>query len=229
MGRRAYAPPEFRRKVLDPIDSGRKVADVAHNLGIIEHSIYTVRHGSNLGEEAGPRVAVSDNESVIAWRTQRATWQKEDGGMVNQANSRGRQVAQVYIGAAAPLLLMGVAPVATSRLLQSVRGSLLLANPDYIALTMLAVVGVAFGLAVASVPIIASRAWPDRSARSALPAILAGASVGMLFGWAIWRFWPTAIVNSLDVAATMWTTSLGAYLATGILAAARRVSRDRTL
>ena len=42
MGRRGY-PPEFRRKVLDLIEAGRSVAEVAHDLEISEQSIYTWR------------------------------------------------------------------------------------------------------------------------------------------------------------------------------------------
>jgi transposase-like protein len=40
MGRRGY-PPEFRRKVLDLIASGRRVTDVARDLEISDQSIYT--------------------------------------------------------------------------------------------------------------------------------------------------------------------------------------------
>jgi transposase len=42
VGRRGY-PPEFRRKVLDLVDAGRSVADVARDLGISEQSIYIWR------------------------------------------------------------------------------------------------------------------------------------------------------------------------------------------
>jgi transposase-like protein len=42
MGRRGY-PPELRRKVLDLIEAGRSVADVARDLGISNQSIYTWR------------------------------------------------------------------------------------------------------------------------------------------------------------------------------------------
>jgi transposase-like protein len=42
MGRRGY-PPEFRRKVVDLVEAGRSVADVARDLGISEQSIYTWR------------------------------------------------------------------------------------------------------------------------------------------------------------------------------------------
>jgi Transposase len=42
VGRRGY-PPEFRRKVLDLVGSGRSVADVARDLGISEQSSYVWR------------------------------------------------------------------------------------------------------------------------------------------------------------------------------------------
>jgi transposase-like protein len=42
MGRRGY-PAEFKRKVLDLIEAGRSVAEVAHDLGISGQSIYTWR------------------------------------------------------------------------------------------------------------------------------------------------------------------------------------------
>jgi transposase-like protein len=37
-------PPEFRRKVLDLIASGRKVAEVAHDLGVSGQTIYNWRN-----------------------------------------------------------------------------------------------------------------------------------------------------------------------------------------
>jgi transposase len=43
VGRRGY-PPEFRRKVLDLVEAGRSVADVARDLGISEQTVYTWRH-----------------------------------------------------------------------------------------------------------------------------------------------------------------------------------------
>jgi transposase-like protein len=39
MGRRGY-PPEFRRKVLDLVEAGRLVAEVARDLKISDQSIY---------------------------------------------------------------------------------------------------------------------------------------------------------------------------------------------
>jgi hypothetical protein len=40
MGRRGY-PPEFRRKVLDLVEAGRPIADVAKALGISDQSTDT--------------------------------------------------------------------------------------------------------------------------------------------------------------------------------------------
>jgi transposase-like protein len=47
MGRRGY-PPEFRRKVVDLVEAGRSVADVARDLGISEQSIYTWRRQARI-------------------------------------------------------------------------------------------------------------------------------------------------------------------------------------
>src|SRR5436305_592086 len=54
MGRRGY-PPEFRRRVLDLVDAGRKVADVARDLGISEQTVYSWRRQDRVdrGLEAG--------------------------------------------------------------------------------------------------------------------------------------------------------------------------------
>jgi transposase-like protein len=42
VGQRGY-PPEFRRKVLDLVEAGRPIAEVAQVLGISDQSIYTWR------------------------------------------------------------------------------------------------------------------------------------------------------------------------------------------
>ena len=54
MGRRGY-PPEFRRKVLDLVEAGRPIAEVAQALGISDQSIYTWRRpdGIDRGLEPG--------------------------------------------------------------------------------------------------------------------------------------------------------------------------------
>ena len=55
MGRRGY-PPEFRRKVLDLVEAGRPIAEVAQALGISDQSIYTWRRQDRIdpGSRAGP-------------------------------------------------------------------------------------------------------------------------------------------------------------------------------
>jgi len=42
MARRGY-PPEFRRRVVDLVEGGRKVAEVAADLGVSKQTIYTWR------------------------------------------------------------------------------------------------------------------------------------------------------------------------------------------
>jgi transposase-like protein len=42
MGRRGY-PPEFRRRVLDLIESGRTIVEVARDLDVSQQTIYTWR------------------------------------------------------------------------------------------------------------------------------------------------------------------------------------------
>lgn len=50
MGRRGY-PPEFRRKVLDLVEAGRSVADVARDLGISEQTVYTWRRQDRIDRD----------------------------------------------------------------------------------------------------------------------------------------------------------------------------------
>ncbi len=52
---RKGSPPEFRRRVVELVESGRKVAEVAADLGISEQSIYTWRRQARIdaGIEAG--------------------------------------------------------------------------------------------------------------------------------------------------------------------------------
>lgn len=54
MGKRGY-PPEFRRRVLDLVEAGRKVAEVAHDLGISDQTIYNWRRQDRIdrGLETG--------------------------------------------------------------------------------------------------------------------------------------------------------------------------------
>ena len=54
MARKGY-PPEFRRRVVEVVEGGRKVAEVAADLGVSEQSIYTWRRRARIdaGVEAG--------------------------------------------------------------------------------------------------------------------------------------------------------------------------------
>jgi transposase-like protein len=54
MGRRGY-PLEFRRKVLDLVEAGRPIAEVAKALGISAESIYTWRRQDRIDKGADPR------------------------------------------------------------------------------------------------------------------------------------------------------------------------------
>ena len=75
---RSY-PPEFRRKVLDLVASGRKVAEVARLLGISDQMIYVWRRqhlidtgqlpgatSSDLSELATARKRIAEREAELA-------------------------------------------------------------------------------------------------------------------------------------------------------------------
>ena len=61
MARRGY-PPEFRRRVVDLVESGRKVAEVAAELQISEQTIYTWRRQARI--DAGIEVGVTTSEKA---------------------------------------------------------------------------------------------------------------------------------------------------------------------
>lgn len=65
MGRRGY-PPEFRRKVLDLVASGRSVADVARDLGISAESIYTWRRQDRIDQGLAPGLNSAEKAELTA-------------------------------------------------------------------------------------------------------------------------------------------------------------------
>ncbi|MFD1541519.1 transposase [Nonomuraea guangzhouensis] len=72
MGRRGY-PPEFRRKVLDLLEAGRKVTDLAHDLAhdlaISGQTIYTWRRQDRIDRGLEPGLTSSEKaELVVAKR-----------------------------------------------------------------------------------------------------------------------------------------------------------------
>ena len=67
MARRGY-PPEFRRRVVDLVEGGRKVSEVAADLEISEQTIHTWRRQARIdaGLEAG--VTTSEHAELAAAR-----------------------------------------------------------------------------------------------------------------------------------------------------------------
>ena len=65
MGRRGY-PPEFRRKVLDLLEEGRSVAQVAHDLDISEQSIYTWRRQDRIDKGLVPGLTSKEKSELSA-------------------------------------------------------------------------------------------------------------------------------------------------------------------
>ncbi len=67
MGRRGY-PPEFRRRVLDLVDAGRKIAEVSEDLGISDQTIYSWRRQDRIdrGLEAG--MSSAEHAELVAAR-----------------------------------------------------------------------------------------------------------------------------------------------------------------
>ena len=63
MARRGY-PPEFRRKVLDLVDSGRSVADVARDLEISEQSIYVWRRQDHIDKGRIPGLTSAEKAEL---------------------------------------------------------------------------------------------------------------------------------------------------------------------
>ncbi len=59
MARRGY-PPEFRKRVIELVEGGRKVSEVAGDLGISEQTIYTWRRQARI--DAGLEAGLSTSE-----------------------------------------------------------------------------------------------------------------------------------------------------------------------
>ena len=65
MGRRGY-PPEFRRKVVNLVDAGRPVVDVARDLGISAQSIYTWRRQDRIDKGLEPGLSSAEKSELTA-------------------------------------------------------------------------------------------------------------------------------------------------------------------
>jgi transposase-like protein len=65
VGRRGY-PPEFRRKVLDLVEAGRPIAEVAQALGISDQSIYTWRRQDHIDRGLLPGLSSAERTELAA-------------------------------------------------------------------------------------------------------------------------------------------------------------------
>jgi transposase len=67
MGRRGY-PPEFRQRVLDLVATGRRVADVAGDLGISEQTVYSWRRQERIDQRIEPGLTSAERAELAAAR-----------------------------------------------------------------------------------------------------------------------------------------------------------------
>ena len=67
MGRRGY-PLEFRRKVLDLVEAGRPIAEVAKAVGISAQSISTWRRQDRIDKGLTPGLSSPEKEELAAAR-----------------------------------------------------------------------------------------------------------------------------------------------------------------
>ena len=67
MGGRGY-PPEFRRKVLDLVEAGRPIAEVAKALGISAQSIYTWRRQDHIDKGLLAGLSSQEQDELVAAR-----------------------------------------------------------------------------------------------------------------------------------------------------------------
>ena len=65
MGRRGYSA-EFRRRVLDLVAAGRKVTDVARDLGISDQIIYVWRRQEEIDRGRAPGLSSAEREELAA-------------------------------------------------------------------------------------------------------------------------------------------------------------------
>lgn len=63
MGRRGY-PQEFRRKVLDLVEAGRPVVDIARDLGISAQSIYVWRRQDRIDKGLEPGLSSAERSEL---------------------------------------------------------------------------------------------------------------------------------------------------------------------
>ena len=67
MGKRGY-PPEFRRRVLDLVEAGRKVAEIAQDLGISDQTIYNWRRQDRVDRGLETGMSTAEKAELAAAR-----------------------------------------------------------------------------------------------------------------------------------------------------------------
>ena len=67
MARKGY-PPEFRRRVVELVEAGRRVAEVAADLGVSEQSVYTWRRQARIDTGAEPGLTSAEKAELVAAR-----------------------------------------------------------------------------------------------------------------------------------------------------------------
>ena len=65
MGRRGYSA-EFRRRVVDLVAAGRKVADVARELGISDQTLYLWRRQDEIDRGLAPGLSTPERDELAA-------------------------------------------------------------------------------------------------------------------------------------------------------------------
>jgi transposase len=67
MSRRRY-PPEFRRRVLDLIEAGRKISEIAADLGISDQTIYNWRRQDRIDSGMEPGLSSAEKAELVPAR-----------------------------------------------------------------------------------------------------------------------------------------------------------------
>lgn len=73
---RSY-PPEFRRRVIDLVESGRPVAEVAADLGVSDQTVYNWWNQHLIDTGCKPGVSSTDNAELAAARKRIAELETE--------------------------------------------------------------------------------------------------------------------------------------------------------
>ena len=67
MGRKGY-PAEFRRRVLDLVDAGRPIADIARDLGSADQTVYNWRRQDRVDRCVEPGLSTGERAELAAAR-----------------------------------------------------------------------------------------------------------------------------------------------------------------